>query len=142
MFRRIQQYLQALDRQVWSSDSKGIYQVSIGLKTPRVFSSPIPAIVFPVETNKKFQWSGSDAKSQIAYNSVIRGAEEVDTDEKRMSGIAVDCKGTSMIGKVKEMTDRTIWFAPGIGIIRIRESTVSSKGASELLLSLKKHTVK
>ena len=93
------------------------------------------------ESKKKFEWNGSDTKSQMAYNCIIQGPEEVDTDMKRMSGIAVDCKGTSTNGKVKELTDRTIWFTPGIGLVRIRESTGSTAGSSELLLSLKSYKV-
>ncbi|MBC8065969.1 MAG: hypothetical protein H7Y17_14140 [Chlorobia bacterium] len=131
-----------VDRQTWISNGKGIFQVNIGLKNVRQFSTPIPAIVFPIEPGKRFSWSGSDGKSKMAYNSEILGAQEVDTDMKRMSAIAIESKGTSVNGKVTEKTDRTIWFAPKIGIVRIRESTSSTVGASELLLTLKSHNVK
>lgn len=133
-----------MDKQVWYVDSKGIYQVSIGdgPKKNRTFSTPIPAILFPVEIGKKFEWKGTDQKSTMAYNSQIRGVEEVDTDMKRLSAYAIETKGTSVSGKVTENTDRTIWFAPGIGMVRISESTKSSKGASAMLLSLKNYTVK
>ncbi len=131
-----------MDRQIWLSNSKGIYQISIGTTPTRTFSTPIPSISFPVTAGRKFSWSGSDGKSQMAYSNVIVGPQEVDTEEKRLSAIAVDTKGTSINGKVTEKTDRTIWFAPGVGMVRVRESTVSSKGASELQLSLKSHTVK
>jgi hypothetical protein len=131
-----------VDRQVWISTSKGIFQVSIGTTKQRVFSSPIPAIQFPVAPDKKFSWKGSDGKASMTYNFTIIGPQEVDTEEKRMSGIAVEAKGTSTAGKVTEKTERTMWFAPGVGIVRIRESTLSNVGLSEMLLSLKSHTVK
>lgn len=133
-----------VDRQVWYSDSTGIYQVSIGdgPNKTRKFSTPIPAIVFPPETNKTFSWKGSDSKANMAYNSKILGPEEVDTDLKRLSAYAVETKGTSVSGKVTENTERTIWFAPGIGMVRISETTKGSKGASALVLSLKNYTVK
>lgn len=131
-----------VDRQVWLSTTKGIFQSSIGIAKVRNFSSPIPAIQFPVEPSKKFSWKGSDGKTNMSYNFTILGPQEVDTDEKRMSGIAVESKGTSVAGKITEKTERTIWFAPGVGIVRIRESTASNVGVSELLLSLKSHNVK
>lgn len=132
----------AVDKQVWVVTDKSISQVSVGATKPRIFSTPIPAITFPVEVGAKFSWKGGDGKAQMAYNNEIMGAQEIDTDFKRLSAIAVDSKGTSVSGGNTEKTDRTIWFAPGIGIVRIRESTSSKAGASELLLSLKSHTVK
>lgn len=132
----------AVDKQVWLVNAKGVYQVSVGIAKPRLFSTPIPAITFPIETGSKFSWQGGDGKAKMAYNNEVTGAEEVDTEMKRMSAIAVDSKGTSVTGVTTEKTDRTIWFAPGIGIVRIRESTSSPVGASELLLSLKSTTVK
>ena len=131
-----------VDRQVWMVNSRGIYQISIGTTKPRIFSTPIPAILFPVENGKKFSWTGSDGKTQMTYNFTVMGSQEVDTEEKRLAGIAIESKGTSKSGKITEKTDRTIWFTPGVGIVRIRESTLSNVGGSELLLSLKSHTVK
>ena len=132
----------AVDKQVWVSNSKGIYQSSLGMTKVRSFDTPIPAITFPVDKDKKFSWSGSDGKAKMAYNCLIIGPEEVDTEEKRMSAIAVESKGTSTSGDITEKTDRKVWFAPGIGIVRLSETTVSNKGSSELLLILKSHTVK
>lgn len=131
-----------VDRQVWLSNSRGIYQISIGATKPRVFTSPIPAILFPVEPAKRFSWKGGDGNVNMTLNFTVTGAQEVDTEEKRLSAIAVESTGTSVKGKLTEKTERVIWFAPGIGIARIRESTASSVGASELLLSLKSHNVK
>jgi hypothetical protein len=131
-----------VDRQVWISNSRGIYQVSIGRAKPRVFSTPIPAVLFPVEAGNKFKWSGSEGNTKLAYSSVVVGPQEVDTDEKRMSAIAIESKGSSSNPKVSEKLERTIWFVPGVGIVRIRESATSNVGASELLISLKSHQVK
>jgi len=131
-----------VDRQVWISNSRGIYQVSIGRAKPRVFSTPIPAVLFPVKEGSKFKWSGSEGNTKLSYNSVVVGPQEVDTDEKRMSAIAIESTGNSTNPKVTEKLERTIWFVPGVGIVRIRESAVSNVGASELLISLKKHQVK
>lgn len=131
-----------VDRQVWVVNSKGIYQVSVSGQRPRTFSTPIPAITFPVETGKKFSWSGGDGRAKMSYDNEVVGIGEVDTDMKRMSALSVDAKGTSVANNVTEKTERTIWFVPGVGIVRIRESTVGTNAASELLLSLKSYTVK
>jgi hypothetical protein len=131
-----------VDRQVWSINSKGIFQNSIGKDKVRLFSTPIPAIVFPVSEGQKFSWSGTDGKYKMTFNSTVRGSQEVDTAAKRLSAIAVDSLGESVAGKITEKTDRTIWFAPGIGIVRIRESTGSQVGLSEMVLYLKSHKVK
>lgn len=130
------------DRQVWTSNSKGIYQISLGMTPVRKFSTPIPSIVFPVEPGKKFAWAGTDGKAKMAYNNEIVGPQEVDTEEKRLSAIAVDSKGTSTVGNVTEKTDRTIWFAPGIGMVRIREFSSSSKGSTDFQLVLKSSSIK
>ncbi len=131
-----------VDRQVWIVNSKGIYQVSVSGQRPRTFSTPIPAVTFPVEAGKKFSWSGSDGKAKMSYDSEIVGIGEVDTEMKRMSAVSIDAKGSSTTNNVTEKTERTIWFVPGIGIVRIRESTAGKNAASELLLSLKSYTVK
>lgn len=131
-----------VDRQVWLVNSKGIYQVSVSGQRPRTFSTPIPAITFPVEAGKKFSWSGSDGKAKMSYENEVVGIGEVDTDMKRMSAVSVDAKGTSVLNNVTEKTERTMWMVPGVGIVRIRESTGSATASSELLLSLKSYTVK
>ena len=131
-----------VDRQVWLVNSKGIYQVSVSGQRPRKFSTPIPAVTFPVETGKKFSWSGGDGRAKMSYTNEVVGIGEVDTEIKRLSALAIDAKGTSVANNVSEKTERTIWFVPGVGIVRIRESTVGKDAASELLLSLKSYTVK
>ena len=130
------------DRQVWLLNSKGLYQVSLGLKGERTFNPPLIAIQFPVEAGKKFSWSGKSGKSDMAVNAVIVGAAEVDTAEKRMSAIQVDSKYTIRSGKSIERPERSVWFEPGIGIVRIKETSTRTGGAAGLTLALAKHNFK
>ncbi len=130
------------EKQIWLLNSKGIYQASVGGANPRTFSTPIPSVMFPVEKGKKFSWKGSAGNANMTYESEIIGSEEIDTELKRLSAIAVDSKGTTLIGKNTEKVDRTVWFAPGVGIVRIRETTVGKDAAMDLLISLKSYSVK
>lgn len=130
------------ERQIWLVNDKGIYQVSTGVAKPVTYSTPIPLILFPVDKNKTFKWKGSGGPYQRSIDAKILENQEVDTDEKRYSAIGVETKGENKDGKVTQKTSGIIWFVPGVGLVRYRESTLSSENATEQLLQLKSHSLK
>lgn len=78
----------------------------------------------------------------MASNSVIVGSTEVDSEMKRFAAIQVDTKYSSVSGGKTTRAEQNVWFVPGIGIVRLRDSSKGPNEASELLLSLKSYTVK
>jgi len=130
------------DKQVWLVGPKGVYKVSSGIKTVTTFIPPSPIILFPLDKYKTFTWQGTGGKVNRTASSTIRVGEEIDTDEKRYSAVAVETKGINSNGKIVQRTDETNWLVPGVGLVRNRISTVSPTSASEMLIKLKSHTLK
>jgi len=130
------------ERQVWVVNSKGIFQIGKGAKEIQMYSTPQPVVIFPVEVGKTFSWKGLEGKVQRDYVSKVIGPQEVDTEEKRLSGIAIESKGNNKAGTTTEKTEGTIWLAPGIGIVRYIEMTVGKDAIVRNVLKLKSHTLK
>lgn len=133
------------DVQVWEVNKKGLFQKSI-TKNNVPFEPMLPAIVFPAETGKTFNWSGNGFMGQgrtgkSTNKNTILGPQEVDTGEGRMSAIAVESETTyadPKQGRARSM----VFFTPGIGIVRYRQSSDSPNGRLDQVLILKRKVVK
>jgi len=129
------------DVQIWRANSKGIYEVADG--DPLVnFTPPFPVITFPVKEGTVYNWQGTGPngmKGGGPQKSVrtIRASQVVDTDMGRMSAIPVDDSGTLMTNGKQGQSASTIWFAPGVGIVRLRQEVVVGNSGYVLLIKLK-----
>jgi hypothetical protein len=127
--------------QKWRSNSKGIYELSDG-NPPVMFNPPFPVILFPVKNETVYKWSGTGpngTKTPGPQTSVrtIRASQVVDTEMGQMAAIPVDDSGTLVVSGKKGTSISTIWFAPGVGIVRFRQEVVVSDAGYVLLLKLK-----
>lgn len=123
------------DKQVWSSDDKGIYQVSVGAEKTIPFSPPQPSVLFPMTEHAKFNWSGTGLcpngeVGSLTIESEVGAQQTVDTDQGKMSAIPI-------MNKVKFKAKRsghsisTTWFQPGFGIARYYEETYVDAGPNK-----------
>ena len=135
------------DTQVWLANDKGLYQISVGVP-PKAFTTPQPIIVFPAKSGTTFNWEGSGLlpngkTGKNVVESKILGPQEVDTAAGRVNAIAIEGKTTySDAGGVSAKATSTIWLAPGIGIARYSQDSVSGNTVVHLLLELKSHSLK
>ena len=129
------------DHQSWRSNSKGIYELAAG--TPTIsYNPPLPVIVFPVKADFTYKWSGTGPNGTKQGGSqssqrIIRASQEVDTAMGKMSAIPVEDIGTVTISGKKGTSTSTTWFAPGVGIVRLRQEVVVGNSGYVLLLKLK-----
>jgi hypothetical protein len=129
------------DLQRWRATSKGIYQLADG--TPQVvFSPPFPVVLFPVKEGSVYTWKGTGPNGTgkpgaQTSRRTIRGSQIVDTDMGQMSAIPIDDDGTVTSGNKVARSASTIWLAPGVGIVRLRQEVVLGDGGYVLLLKLK-----
>lgn len=134
------------DNQVWLANEKGLYQISVGL-VPKAFTTPQPIVLFPVKTGTTFTWEGSGLlpNGQSGKNTVVNtilGPQEVDTATGRVNAIAIEGKTTYNAEAGQAKSASTIWLAPGIGIARYTQDSVSGTTVVHLLLELKSHSLK
>jgi hypothetical protein len=136
------------DEQEWSSESTGIYQIS--MKASKVaFNPKQPVIRFPVKDQEDFRWEGSGI-TPIGRPGVMRYAfkndgiqANVDTDMGTMSALFMQTGGTfkSNDGIGGQVVVNS-WFSPGVGLIRYRQ-VIGVKGVnSSITLRLKSYNVK
>ena len=134
------------ERQVWLVKDTGIYQIAMG-KSSVPYSSPKLILPFPIQSNKTFKWEGKgpsikDAPMPIKLTGKIIGAQEVDTQGARLSAFASQTTERWEMDKQKGVTVISSWWAPGIGLARVRQ-VVATKGLiSEQFLRLKSYQLK
>ncbi|RYG31755.1 hypothetical protein EON81_22180 [bacterium] len=135
---------QEVDRQTWLVNSKGLYQTTglIG-STQVAFAPPQPLVLFPLKDLADFEWKGKgvcpDGKQgTMRSKSKVLGVMDVDTALGTKSGIAVESKQDFQSSALKGGMAVTTWYAPKIGIIRIKQTTVVPKGAITTTLRLTK----
>ena len=135
-----------VDRQVWLRNAKGIFQVSVS-QANVPFSPMQPALVFPVKDGSKFKWTGTGVvpggdKGKSTTESTVVGAQEIDTENGRMSGIAIETQTTWSSGNLKGLTNSVAWWSPGYGIVRFKQTAMANDVAVTQLLKLKTATLK
>ncbi len=135
------------DEQEWSSDEKGIFQIS--MKSPRVpFLPKQPVVRFPVKDQDTYRWEGTGLtplgkQGSMRYAYKNDGMQTVDTEMGQMNGMFLQTGGTF------KATDGTVgqlivnaWFSPGVGLVRYKQEIQVKGGKSAITLRLKSYNVK
>lgn len=118
---------QPSDRQVWIVSDKGIYQSEVGLKKAKKFTTPQPLILFPVADHQTFEWRGSGLLpdgtlgSNVVKTQII-GMQEADTEMGRVHALAISSDLDYATRDGRGSGNSTIWLAPGMGIVRIKQT--------------------
>lgn len=135
-----------MDRQVWTRNDKGLFQVSVG-QTATPFDPMQPALLFPLDTGKTFKWTGkgvvpNGTVGTSKSESKVTGPQEVDTEMGRLSAIAVETQSEWTSGNLKGLTNSVSWWKPGTGIVRFKQTAIANQIAVTQLLKLKSATLK
>ncbi len=131
-----------IDRQEWLTTPEGIYQATSGLqKIP--YDPPQPASPVPLEPGKTMHWSGTGLMADGSLDHGVAKLEvlapqAVDTGVGTLSAIPVSTVTT--FGKSR--SDNTTWFRPGIGLIRLRQDTITKDRQNVVLLTLTNYALK
>lgn len=132
-------------RQVWLQNKTGMYQLAQGLN-PKPFNPPQPILLFPIERGKVSKYTGTgpvdNATGRIQSELRVDGPQPVDTDMGEKSGILVRQAVLLTAGKVQGRLVSNTWFAPGIGIVRLRNDIQVGNGQRTEVLRLKNYTLK
>lgn len=132
-----------LDQQIWRSSPEGLFQVASGLKADR-FDPAQPLALLPLTAGRKFEWEGRGplADGRVGHSSLtseILEPQNVDTEIGTLSAVPVVTRTEYDRGHV----DNTTWFRPGIGLIRLRQETITKDGHRDvLLLTLTNYAIK
>ncbi len=129
-----------IDRQVWLSNDKGLYQVSISTKDV-AYNPAQPVAIFPVTAGKSFRWTGRGVlpTGEIGTQTIETTPQPpiiVDTLAGQFEAIPFETSYT-MKGGANGSGDSTTFFAPGVGIVRYRQTNKSDLETGSLVLKLK-----
>jgi hypothetical protein len=131
-----------IDRQEWMTTPEGIYQATSGLQQVP-YNPPQPASPVPLEPGKKMHWSGTGLMADGSRDKGVAELEvlapqAVDTGVGTLSAIPVSTVTT--FGKSR--SENTTWFRPGIGLIRLRQDTMTRDRQNVVLLTLTNYALK
>lgn len=138
------------DEQMWSVNSKGIFQDSLG-PTRRPFTPPQPVVVFPLKEGEPFKWSGTSQaangrRTSSQLEGTIVGTQTVDTAMGDADAVMIESVSTfdvpnrnGQTAKGQTVTDS--WFRPGVGIVRYRQVSQAAAGALSYTLRLKSYKI-
>ena len=111
----------------WSVSDDGIEQSAGGMKNVP-FSSPEPIVKFPIEKNSILTWSNSGEMpdgmqgAETGVTKVVR-APQIDTAISTVSGIASTAVAKFVSKNNEGVETTTTWFQPGVGMVRIVQTT-------------------
>lgn len=129
-----------VDRQVWRLNDKGLYQVSVSTNNV-AYDPPQPVAMFPIQSNKTFNWSGrgvlpTGERGSMSSEATVREPMEVDTPAGRFNSIPIETTFKLSGGAVGN-GDSVTFFTPGIGIVRFRQTIKTDVETGNLTLKLK-----
>jgi hypothetical protein len=134
------------NRQRWLFTKDGIFLTDTGIVLQPL--TPMqPLIKFPVKDGDTYTWTGVGPfgkveKAKMSSDTVVKGSRLVDTEMGQMSAILVQSNSKVDTGKVKGITEISMWLKPGTGIVRL-EQGLGFPGARQLeTLRLKSFTPK
>jgi hypothetical protein len=131
-----------VDRQSWENRPDGLYQLTTSRRDvpykPAQIAAPLP-----LEKGRRFNWVGSGmmADSSMGFGkavSEVMEPEPVDTAMGTLSAYPVTTVTTFKGGRC----DNTTWFRPGVGLIRLRQETLSNGRRSIVTLILTNYALK
>lgn len=131
--------------------SKGLFQTGVQVpnKGTQSFSTPLPWVPFPYKLDETVKWSGSGPFPGIEGQGIItagvtgRGPAEADTMTGRFKCERVESVQMFTVNNIKFRTEQITWFAPGVGLVRNKETLANDKGARQSsIMMLKSYTVK
>ncbi len=129
----------------WRIDSDGITQLSGGLKNVK-FSEPEPVIKFPVEKFPSMKWQNEgempdgNLGSQTAETQVSF-SPQIDTAVATVSGVASTTVSQFKSSNSKGVETTTTWFQPGVGIVRLLQTTQLGNRVNSTTIRLKSWSV-
>ena len=127
--------------QDWLVNSKGVYELSDGVP-PIKFDPPLPVLLFPAKPDSTFKYTGTgptgfgDTGTHKSANTIL-ASEIVDTSMGQISAIPIESKGTVVSKGITAHNAVSVYFAPGIGIVRMRQEAVAGNKGYIVLLKLK-----
>jgi hypothetical protein len=138
----LEQDNKVVDRQEWEKRPYGLYQVSSGIQEA-AYHPAQPAAPLPLEVGKTMKWAGTGLMSDgtIAYGREdieVLAPQSVDTGVGKLSALPVAT--VTKFGNTR--CENTTWFRPGIGLIRLRQDTISKGKESVVLLTLTNYALK
>lgn len=130
------------DRQSWLVNSKGMYQLGVGFPNFKLFSTPQPIVTFPIKPGQTFYWEGSGILSdgtvgKMEISSKILEPQEVDTEMGRLSAFPIESSQTFTSAARTGKGISSIYIAPGVGIVRLKQQEATNSAAVVQLLRLK-----
>ncbi len=127
--------------QDWLVNSKGVYELSDGTP-PLKFDPPLPVLLFPAKPDTTFKYKGGgptgfgDMGTHESDNTIL-ASEIVDTSMGQISTIPIESKGTVVSKGITAHNAVSVYFSPGIGIVRMRQEAVAGGKGYIVLLKLK-----
>lgn len=137
----------AFDQQIWRMDSKGLYQVSIGLPPKTLkFDPPQPVISFPATVGGKFSWTGKGPISGGTVVSSLTG--EILDPEEVYTGMGD--KSALTVKQTQKWTDKgsenqivtTSHWVPKLGLVRMWQEVQGDQAVGATKIVLKTATLK
>jgi len=119
---------QMTDRQIWLLNSKGLYQVAVGLNSA-LYTPMQPLVIFPVVENATFAFDGTGPTAvgkigKMTGSGKILASQGLDTELGRMSGIPVESLSKFTTDNGQGQMENTTWFKPGVGIVRLKQTVL------------------
>ncbi|GMV89998.1 MAG: hypothetical protein AMXMBFR81_29290 [Chthonomonas sp.] len=137
--------------QMWLMDAKGIYQVNGG-QNKLQYDPPQPLALFPATAGDPVSFKGTGPvatglRGSFSGKVQCNGNEEVDTGKGRLGGIAFasqgDWSGPDSAGKtVTGKFGMVVWFAPNVGLVRVRQELSGPNAGAFQTLRLIDYEVK
>ncbi len=138
---------QKKDEQEWAVDDKGLYQISVHA-TKKAFSPKLMEVKFPVKDQEDFKYSGTGLTpigkmGKLTYAFKNDGIMAADTDMGAAKSIFIESVGTfEADGGAKGRIAVNQWFAPGIGLVRLKQIVILGQASTSVTLRLKSYNVK
>lgn len=126
----------ASTRDTYRSGPDGLFVVGIAQPAPMQISPPLPTVVLPIKEGVVTTWQGTvgTEKNTVMASSWTRVTrrEKVKTPAGEFLTWRVDMR-TTVVGDKGGSLLVTRWFAPGVGVVRLRSIDAKSRTIKELV---------
>ncbi len=134
-----------MGQSTWVLNPSGLVQTTGGLKNVP-FSVPEPTLKFPIDKNPLLTWSNSGEMpdgttgTQTGRTEVTL-APQIDTAVTTVSGVSSTATSHFKTKTNEGVETTTTWFQPGVGIVRLVQSTRVGQRVNSTTIRLKSWTV-